>query len=110
MTRQPESRLSRAILDHLAARGAFAFKVHGGPTMMAGLPDIVACVPVPIAGVGTVGLFVGLETKMPGNVPSAIQNHRHDQIRDAGGGIVVPHSVTEAREWLDRYVTTPGRR
>jgi Holliday junction resolvase len=53
---QAESNLSRKIMAALRAHGYFCFKVHGGPTMMAGLPDIIVCAQ---------GLFIGLETKMP---------------------------------------------
>lgn len=103
---QPESRLSRRIMDRLRAMGIFAFKVHGGPTMMAGLPDIIACVPVEIrtfddfeAGdpPSVMGLFVGLETKMPdGGDPSPRQQHVHTLIGDAHGQVFVVRSVDEA--------------
>lgn len=62
---QRESKLSRKIITAIEARGGFAFKVHGGPHMMAGLPDIIACVD---------GRFYGFETKMPdGGNASPIQ-------------------------------------
>lgn len=103
---QPESRLSRQIMNRLRAMGIFAFKVHGGPTMMAGLPDIIACVPVEIrtfddfeAGIDAsrFGLFVGLETKMPdGGDASPIQQHVHMRIGDAHGQVFVVRSVDEA--------------
>lgn len=91
---QGESRLSRAIMADLRAiPGTFCFKVHGGPTMMAGLPDIIGC---------HRGAFFGLETKMPdnGNEPSAIQRRVHGHIRAAGGALYVPHSVSEALDWF----------
>jgi hypothetical protein len=106
MTTQPESKLSRAIMSALRARGIFCFKIHGGPTMMAGLTDIVACVPVwtanaPSAPRTRLGLFIGFETKMPGGVVSPIQEHRHAEIRAASGLVCVPHSVAEALAFLD---------
>jgi hypothetical protein len=103
---QRESRLSREINSALEAMGAFSFKVHGGPTMMNGLPDIIACIPHPETGMG---LFVGLETKLDTEV-SAIQAHRHAQIRRAGGGVVVPHSVAEALDYIAGYITPITRR
>ena len=63
------------------------FKIHGGPTMMAGLPDLI--------GVWH-GRFIAVEVKMPGNGPSKIQERVMDRIRQAGGRVVVAHSVAEA--------------
>lgn len=84
---QGESRLSRNIIKALELRGVFAFKVHGGPYMMAGLPDIIACVG---------GKFYGFETKMPdGGKASPIQQFVHQKIRNAGGGAHVVRSVAE---------------
>ena len=95
---QPESKLSRAIMAALRARGAFVWKNHGGATMMAGLPDI--------AGVYR-GQFIAIETKMPdGGEPTPIQVHRHHQIRDAGGHVTVARTVAEAVQWADA-VTNP---
>jgi len=95
MTTQPESRMSRDILTALRARGAFAWN-HGGPTMMAGLPDIAACYR---------GVFIGLESKMPGNDLSPVQAHRHRQIIAAGGIAVVVRSVADAMAVLDTVDT-----
>ena len=91
---QGESRLSRAIMDALRARGAFVWKNHGGPSMMAGLPDIAGCYR---------GVFIGIETKMPeGREPSTVQRLRAAQIRASGGMVLSPcRSVAEALEWLD---------
>lgn len=92
MSTQPESRLSQQIMTALRVRGAFVFKVHGGPTMMIGLPDIV----------GTYkGRSIWLETKVPGGKkPTERQEYIHGQIRKAGGRIVVVRSVEEALSFL----------
>lgn len=97
---QPESKLSYNIMQALRAEGAFVWKNHGGPLTKSGLPDIT--------GVYR-GLFIGLETKMPGNESSTIQKLRHVQIRAAGGLVCVPHSVAEAMEWF-RGVVVPAAR
>lgn len=92
---QPESRLSKRILDALRGEGWFAYKNHGGPYMMAGLPDIVVCAE---------GRYVGLETKMPdkrGNV-SPRQVLVLQQIRDHGGVAEVVCSPVEAVEVVRR--------
>lgn len=99
---QGESRLSREIMSHLRARGAFVFKVHGGPHTMAGVPDIT----------GSYRRYsIWFETKMPeGKDPSPIQLHRHAQIRKAGGLVVVPRSVGDALALLDRIDASIAKR
>lgn len=105
MGSQPESKLSRAIIQAIRAGGGYAVKFHGGPMTEAGTPDILACIQVqngPHEG-QTIGLFVGIETKMPDkrdNV-STIQQHRHGQIRKAGGVAIVVTSVSEAVSALE---------
>lgn len=106
MTTQPESKVSRAIIAMIKAGGGYAVKFHGGPMTEAGTPDILACIPVVPCGQhnreNTIGLFVGIETKMPDkrhNV-STIQKHRHGQIRAAGGVAIVVTSVQEAADAL----------
>lgn len=86
---QPESRLSRKIMDAIRAEGHFCFKVHGSEYMMAGLPDILVCAN---------GLFIGLETKLPKtrSNTSARQDLVHGQIQAAGGTAVVVCSPEEA--------------
>ena len=85
---QRESKLSRKIIIALETRGMFAFKVHGGPHMMAGLPDIIVCVE---------GKFIGLETKLPdGGNATPIQKFVHGKIKAAGGQAQVVRSVDEA--------------
>lgn len=90
---QPESILSRRIAGAIRARGGFVFKVHGGPTMMRGLPDLIGCYR---------GRFIGWESKMTkSDVPSPIQRYRHKQIREAGGLALVVRSIAEAMAVLD---------
>jgi hypothetical protein len=108
MGTQPESKLSRAIKAMIRAGGGYCIKIHGGPTMEAGTPDLIACVPVRCCeSPTTVGLFVGIETKTPENRRedkdgSEIQKLRAAQIRHAGGVVIIPcRSVSEAREALD---------
>jgi len=86
---QPEAKLSRKILEELRLQGYFAFKVHGSEYMMAGLPDIIACVE---------GHFVGLETKLPSKRTntSPRQERVHQLIGEAGGAVFVVCSPTEA--------------
>ncbi len=77
--------------------------------MMAGAPDIVACVPIldwddgpTNPPTGMTGVFVGFETKTPtGGDPSVIQEHQHNKIRESGGWVFVPRSVQDAVEALE---------
>lgn len=90
---QGESKLSRAIMDTIRARGGFAFKIHGSVMMMIGLPDIIACYR---------GFFIALETKVPeGKGPEPAQRHRIRQIRAAGGISYVVRSVRQATRVMD---------
>lgn len=112
---QPESKLSRAIMAELRARGVWCMKIHGGPTMLAGAPDIVACVPVIRPKGATtwevIGIFVGFETKTPtGGDPSPIQARQHDKIRAACGHVFVPRTVQDAVAALESlgWIVPPG--
>jgi hypothetical protein len=89
---QPEARLGSAIRRACIERAAFGFKIHGGPTMMAGLPDLIFCYR---------GQFVALEVKMPEGKVSVIQKRRIREIRDAGGRAYVVRSVSAAMRVLD---------
>lgn len=109
---QPESRLSRAIMAMLRARGIYCVKIHGGPTMAAGTPDILACVPIRPEGPHSdpIGVFVGFETKMPdGGNPTPVQDHQHNKIRSACGQVFVPRSVQDAVEAIESLGYTDPR-
>lgn len=90
---QPEARLGRQIKAAVLERGGWGFKVHGGPTMMVGLPDLIFCYR---------GQFVAMEVKMPEGVVSNIQRRRIKEIRDAGGHAYVVRSVASAVRVLAR--------
>ena len=91
---QPEAKVGKKIREYLTAHGAFVFKVHGGPTMMAGLPDLIACVD---------GRFVGIEVKMPGNKPSKRQLYVHDIMRRSGAEVIVAYGVED----VEHLVSAP---
>lgn len=100
MGRQPESRLSYAIQKALKqeyGRDLWCFKVHGGPLMPVGVPDII--------GVCR-GRFFALETKMPrpDSQPSERQRYVMSLIRRAGGIVDVPRSVADALSTLHRSI------
>lgn len=100
MSRQPESRLSYAIQKALReqyGRDLWCFKVHGGPLMPVGTPDIIGVCK---------GRFFALETKMPrkDSQPSERQRYVMSLIRRAGGIVGVPRSVADALEMLHRSI------
>ena len=95
MSKQPESKVSTAIMKAWRKMGAFCYKVHGGEFQMSGIPDI--------SGIYS-GQSVWCETKMPGNKPSLIQKVRINQIRQAGAHVVIAYSVTDATEMI-QYVS-----
>lgn len=65
--------------------------------MMAGLPDIIACVD---------GLFVGFETKMPAKREEVSEKQKlvHKQIRKAHGKAVVICTPEEALWYIDNVL------
>lgn len=89
---QPEAKIGRKIKDFLESEGAFVFKVHGGPQMMAGLPDWIVCYR---------GSFFGVEVKQPGQKATARQEFVHSLIRRAGGEVVVATCVEDVHNMLD---------
>ena len=84
---QPEAKIGRKIRAYLEENGAFVFKIHGGPQMMAGLPDLIACLPK--------GRFAGIEVKQPGQRPTPRQEFVHRMIKRAGGEVVVATCVED---------------
>lgn len=93
MTTQPESRLSRSFMQLMRSRGAYVWKNHGSEFMPAGLPDIV--------GVYR-GHFIAVETKMPGNTPSPVQQICHRRIEQSGGRVIVASHIDEVFQMLNQ--------
>lgn len=85
--KQPETGLVVKMKDRLEAEGGWWFKVHGGPFQRAGVPDIVGC---------WKGRFIGIEAKMPYNVPSGLQKLNLTSLEKAGARVGVAYTVQEA--------------
>lgn len=94
---QPESKLSRKIMDAVRLEGHFCFKVHGSEFMMAGLPDIIVCAR---------GKFIGLETKMPNDRENVSPRQRlvHSMIENAEGVTAVVCSPAEALKFISEVL------
>lgn len=93
-----EKPLTNLILDEYRKRGAFAEKIHGGPTQPR-LVDVIACYK---------GYFIALEVKIGHNyVPTPYQLHIIEDVVNAGGLGSVVYSLNEAvghLDAIDRYL------
>lgn len=90
---QPEAKIVRKIREYIdSLPHSFCFKVHGGPQMMAGLPDLICCVN---------GFFFGIEVKQPGQRPTPRQEFVHSMISRAKGVVIVATSVERVQEVIE---------
>jgi hypothetical protein len=106
MAQTPEGRVKDAIKKELKSRG---FAPAGGSSDLAfptgwyympvsngmgshGIPDFVGC---------WEGDFFSIEAKAPGGEPTPMQLRRHEEIRKAGGIILVIDNVEDLRKWFD---------
>jgi hypothetical protein len=85
-----ESKRQKKIIDYLHSIGAWTVKVIQGNK--AGVPDIIACVPMNKEQIlklfekqDIVGIFVAPEIKQPKGITSALQKRNIKQINRAGG-------------------------
>ena len=81
-----ERDLIHAIREALASLGYRTIKLHGGPYMEPGLPDLLAVKD------GRVWFF---EVKLPGNKPTRIQEYVMADLRAHGAAAVCVRSVAE---------------
>ena len=78
----------------------FAFKVHGSPMQMAGMPDILFwCWLFPKAGMPD-RLAFAFEVKRPGEKPTRLQTLRMEELAHAGVCTHVVTSVDDVRKFL----------
>ena len=99
MSAKSESGLQRRVQRALRAAfpNAYVRKIHGSAFTPAGMPDLICCIK---------GLFIGIEVKMPGEKPTALQANEQDEIWMAGGIAMIVHSPEEAvklcHAWLGK--------
>lgn len=91
LRRPKESAVLAAIVRYLKAikakgHGVWWLKVHGGPMQTAGVPDLVVIVD---------GRTYWLEVKRPGEEPTPLQAHTHEQMRTAGAEVTTVRSVED---------------
>ena len=87
-----ETQLTRRIRDRVHKRGGMSYKLHGGPYMEAGVPDLI------IVYRGNV-LFA--EVKVPGNSPTLHQSRQLNRLAGHGAMAMVVRTVEEIDYWLD---------
>lgn len=97
MGKQPEAKVSTAIMKAWRKKDAWCFKVWGNEYTPAGVPDICGVY---------LGRSVWCETKMPGNKPSKIQKYRMNALMNAGALCVVAYSVEDAIAMLEHLDET----
>lgn len=98
MKNELESSIQRRCQKIIKDNDAFVFKTHGDMYGRAGIPDLVACVPVDVTTLEkmmqedwfsnkTIGIFVGIELKRPGHMSevSPAQIIVGKEIKKAGG-------------------------
>lgn len=86
-----EKDIVNEILKYLKENRYFAFKTHGSPFQVAGLPDIIAIA-------HNTGRFVGLEVKRPlVGVVTELQKAMIRKINRVGGYACVVYSLDDAR-------------
>lgn len=91
-----ESDLVKSIITYLRTLpGCFCWKEHGGMYGTAGIPDIICCLH---------GRFIAFEAKVPGNLPTILQEHTILKIRAAGGTAVVVHSLDDVRRTVSEVM------
>ena len=87
----PESRLKNAVMKRLAAvPNSFALKIHGSMFSQAGTPDVLFWRQGRLDPESW-----AFELKVPGNQPTKIQLHRHEEMRHGGVVVVVAYSVAD---------------
>ena len=87
-----EQDIQKKIINYLKSIGAYSIKVI--QANIAGVSDIVACVPVETQE-GTVGRFVAIEVKRRGNKPTKLQEHHLHLVRMSGGKAFVAYDVLD---------------
>ena len=98
MTRpRDEAWVKDRVKDILNARKAYYFMPPASRFGKSGVPDFIVCYK---------GLFIGIETKARGNVPTELQEEQMRLIRGAGGVSMVidEHNYVMVAEFLDGLV------
>lgn len=80
------------VMDEARRLGFFAYKMHGGPFSVRGLPDVLAI---------KQGRAYWMEAKRPGEEPTRVQVARMRELAAAGCSVAVVTSAADARVFLE---------
>jgi hypothetical protein len=94
-----EGAIVDAIRRYLRSVGAYVEKNHGS-ALNRGRPDLTGCWPDNYNQPEKIGRFFAFEVKVPGQKPTAIQQHVLNEVSNAGGIAACVHSVDEVKECL----------
>ena len=89
----PESTLQSQVKKYVESRGGIVYKNQATLYSSAGFPDMTVIYR---------GVFIGLEHKVKGNYPSAIQKAWNHKLVDAGAFSIVDYSVDDVKEVMDK--------
>lgn len=80
------------VMDEARRLGFLAYKMHGGPYSVRGIPDVLAI---------KNGVACWMEVKRPGEEPTKVQIARMRELQSAGCRTAVVTSAGEARGFLE---------
>lgn len=80
------------VMDEARRLGFAAYKMHGGPYSVRGLPDVLAI---------RRGRAYWMEAKRPGEEPTRVQVARMRELAAAGCSVAVVTSAADARVFLE---------
>lgn len=100
----PEGKVKAAIKTYLISKGVW-FAGKAAPPVVTGWMYMPLAGPLGVSGIPDfVGIYKGrpffVEAKAPGGKPTDIQLLRHEEIRLAGGVVLVASSVDELKEGM----------
>lgn len=80
------------VMDEAKRQGFLAYKMHGGPYSVRGIPDVLVIKD---------GRASWMEAKRPGEEPTRIQESRMRELAGAGCAVTVVTSAADARVFLE---------
>jgi hypothetical protein len=93
----PETRIYKKIKKAIETnyKNSLVLKIHGNMFQNRGIYDLIICIPVRAFKV-RLGLYVGIEVKVPGKHPTDIQDEMLRKAKQAGAIAGCAHNVEEA--------------
>lgn len=102
-----EQTIQSKIIKYLEGEGSYVVKVVSANR--AGIPDVLACVPMTLDQIkelmgenSTIGVFVGVEVKNETGVATKLQIYNVQKINLAGGIAGVCRSVDDVKQLIEQ--------